>query len=94
LVRVDIEANAYLTHLTLFIESSPEVDLNRRDDTESSDLEVNDNSKRDDVFVGGEMNDLVLDRNTEEREGVWVHGESGEQTESIWTMLVIVVIDT
>jgi hypothetical protein len=82
------EGEPYLTHLIFFVEGGPEVDLDRRDDPESSDLEVDDDSEGDDVLIGSEVNDLVLYRNTEKGESIRVHGESGEETEGVLVKLV------
>lgn len=81
---VEGQTHIVLAHLTSFVESGPKVNLDRADDTKGLDLEVDDDSKRDDVLVGGEVGDVVADGDTKEGERVGVQGEGGEQAESIF----------
>lgn len=84
LKKCEGQTHVILAHLASFVEGGPEVNLDRADDTKSLDLEVDDDSKRDDVFVGSEVSDVVAHRDTEERERVGVQGKSAEQAESIF----------
>jgi len=64
-----------LIELAAVVECTPEVNLDRGDDVERRDVEVNDDGKRHDLLVGREVGDGIVDRNTEKGERLWVEGE-------------------
>ena len=84
LERKRLEREMIARHPAL-TKGAPHVHLDRAHDPQCGDVEVDDDSRREDVLVGHEMGQVVIDRHAEEREGVGlaVLGEVGEEAEAV-----------